>query len=115
MGHEFGGFERVVAPDQGTVLAPTRSIGDCEFDIVGVVPLPEVTHFKLTGQEHVLILASDGLWEFVSSSQAVKMVLQCEDATQACDKLVQLSKKCGHKMAMAHTATISPLLWPSCH
>ena len=56
---EFGGFERVVAPDQNTVLAPTRSIGgerrealssepssdspaDVEFDPVGVIPTPEV-------------------------------------------------------------------------
>lgn len=90
---EFGGFERVVAPDQNTVLAPTRSIGDCEFDRVGVIPTPEVTHFKLTGQEHVIILASDGLWEFVSSSQAVSIAMQCKNATDATDKLVQLSKR----------------------
>ena len=73
---DFGGFARVVAPDQNTVLAPTRSIGDCEFDCVGVVPTPEVlcsgwphkfercslqvTHFQLTGQEHLIIVASDG-------------------------------------------------------
>jgi len=89
---EFGGFERVVAPDQNTVLAPTRSIGDCEFDEVGVIPTPEVTHFKLTGQEHVIILASDGLWEFISSSHAVNLAINCTNATEACHQLVQLSK-----------------------
>jgi len=88
---EFGGFERVVSPNHGTVLAPTRSIGDCEFDPIGVCPTPEVTHYKLTGQEHVLILASDGLWEFISSSQAVKLAMSHKNATQACDALVRLS------------------------
>jgi len=90
---EFNGYGRVVAPDQGTVLAPTRSIGDCEFDIVGVIPTPEVTHFKLTGQEHLIIVASDGLWEFVSSANAVSIAIQCDDATQACDRLVNVSKR----------------------
>jgi serine/threonine protein phosphatase PrpC len=89
----FGDFYRVVAPDEGTVLAPTRSIGDCEFDIVGVIPRPEVTHYKLTGMEHVLIVASDGLWEFVSSAQAVQIAMGSEDATSACNKLVELSKR----------------------
>jgi serine/threonine protein phosphatase PrpC len=89
---EFGGFERVMAPNKTTVLAPTRSIGDMEFDIVGVIPDPEVTHFQLSGQEQVLIIASDGLWEFISSSQAVSIAMQCEDATEATDKLLQLSK-----------------------
>jgi len=89
---QFGGFERVVSPNQNTVLAPTRSIGDCEFDPIGVVPRPEVTHFKLTGQEHVIILASDGLWEFISSTDAVTHAIRCNDATEACDLLVQLSK-----------------------
>jgi hypothetical protein len=89
---EFGGFERVVAPDQNTVLAPTRSIGDVEFDPVGVIPTPEVTHFKLTGQEHVIILASDGLWEFISSSHAVNLAINCTNATEACSQLVKLSK-----------------------
>jgi len=89
---EFGGFERVVAPDQNTVLAPTRSIGDVEFDPVGVIATPEVTHFKLTGQEHVIILASDGLWEFISSSHAVNLAINCTDATEACAQLVKLSK-----------------------
>merc|ERR1740130_887051 len=64
-----------------------------EFDPIGVTPTPEVTHFELTGQEQVLIVASDGLWEFVSSSQAVTIAMKSEDATAACDALLQLSKK----------------------
>ena len=34
---------------------------------VGVIPEPEVTQFELADNQKFIILASDGVWEFISS------------------------------------------------
>lgn len=90
---DFDGISRVISPNGDTVLAPTRSIGDMEFNEIGVVATPVVTHLKLTGVEQVIILASDGLWEFIPSNVAIDIALRMNDATEASDKLVRMAKK----------------------
>jgi serine/threonine protein phosphatase PrpC len=51
-------------------LAMSRSIGDSVAAQVGVISEPEVLQVELTREHKFLILASDGVWEFISS-QAV--------------------------------------------
>lgn len=51
-------------------LAMSRSIGDSVAAQVGVISEPEVLSVELTREHKFLILASDGVWEFISS-QAV--------------------------------------------
>jgi serine/threonine protein phosphatase PrpC len=48
----------------------SRSIGDSVAAQVGVISEPEVLQVELTREHKFLILASDGVWEFISS-QAV--------------------------------------------
>lgn len=41
---------------------------------IGVIPDPEITIVKLHPDQPFAILATDGVWEFVSSQKAVDMV-----------------------------------------
>jgi len=52
----------------------SRSIGDVIAHTVGVSATPEIKQFKIDGKEWVLIVASDGLWEFLSNEEVRDIV-----------------------------------------
>jgi len=60
-------------------LAMSRSLGDHIMKQVGVIANPVITHHALTDQDEFLILASDGVWEFISPEEAVRIVSDCLD------------------------------------
>jgi len=83
-------------------LAMSRSIGDGEAKGHGVIPDPEIQVDTLTppppGDSQAdgdlfTIVASDGIWEFISSQQACDVVFKHESATAACEELVQLAQR----------------------
>jgi serine/threonine protein phosphatase PrpC len=55
-------------------LAMSRSIGDSVAASVGVSCLPELSHITLERHDKFIILASDGVWEFISSQEAIELV-----------------------------------------
>eukprot|EP00899_Mesostigma_viride_P021476 jgi/Mesvir1/2932/Mv13998-RA.1 len=59
----------------GAGLSMSRSIGDTEMHLVGVIPKPSCTSLKIS-QTHsqFIILASDGIWEVFTSQEAVDWV-----------------------------------------
>jgi len=56
-------------------LAMSRSFGDQAAAEVGVNAIPEITEMNLVEADKFLILASDGVWEFISNDQAVNIVM----------------------------------------
>lgn len=74
-------------------LAMTRSIGDTVLSEYGVSPIPEVTHVKLQPGDAFIVLASDGVWEFMNSQEVVdfvgRMRREGKSATAAADGLVR--------------------------
>ena len=52
----------------------TRSIGDSIAETIGVVANPEIVVLELTTDHPFLVLASDGVFEFLSSQTVVDMV-----------------------------------------
>jgi protein phosphatase PTC2/3 len=102
---EWGGFIRP-APEPGLSarvyldeeftmigLAMARSIGDFAVKAVGVIPQPEVTQFEINPDDQFMIMASDGVWEFIESQEAVDIVQAkfkegC-NCTQACQELIE--------------------------
>merc|ERR1719498_398275 len=56
----------------------TRAFGNCEMQTLGVLSQPEVVEWTLpdTDANPVLIVASDGIWEFLSSETVASFVLQ---------------------------------------
>ena len=55
-------------------LAMSRSLGDYAVKAVGVVAEPEIMTYDVEDNNKFMILASDGVWEFISSQEAVDMV-----------------------------------------
>ncbi|KAK3003417.1 hypothetical protein RJ639_018682 [Escallonia herrerae] len=52
----------------------TRSIGDSIAETIGVVANPEIVVFELTQDHPFFVIASDGVFEFLSSQAVVDMV-----------------------------------------
>lgn len=81
-------------------LAMSRSIGDGEAKGHGVIPDPEVSKRTISiasddnsEGDAFIIVASDGIWEFISSQQACNIVAKHTHATSACTELVQLAER----------------------
>ena len=54
---------------------------------VGVVSEPEVCTLELTPADAFIILASDGVWEFISSQEAVDIVGAAASAEEGCKQV----------------------------
>jgi serine/threonine protein phosphatase PrpC len=54
-------------------LAISRSIGDHELTKYGVIPDPEFTEHEITDRDKAIILASDGVWEFLSNEDILQL------------------------------------------
>jgi serine/threonine protein phosphatase PrpC len=76
-------------------LAMSRSLGDLIAQKVGVTHVPEVNTISLTPDYQVMILASDGVWEFLSSEDVIKEVKKFPptEIQKACDAIAALSWK----------------------
>jgi len=72
-------------------LAMGRSIGDHAVKSVGVIADPEVLEFDVDPEDQFMIMASDGVWEFISSQEAVDIVNRSlQDGTPAaCQALIE--------------------------
>ena len=76
-------------------LAMSRSIGDHAVKNVGVIPEPTVFKHELSPDDKFLILASDGVWEFIENQEAVDIVKSNLHlgAYVACQILIQTAAK----------------------
>mgnify|MGYP006090641375 CR=1 FL=1 len=80
-------------------LAMSRSVGDHSMRGSGHIPDPELHEHTLAPSEGsadgdcFVIVASDGVWEFITSQEACEIVHGVSDATKACEKLVLESEK----------------------
>ena len=52
----------------------SRSFGDEIAHCVGVVCNPEILEIEFEDEDKFLIVASDGIWEFISSDEAVDIL-----------------------------------------
>jgi serine/threonine protein phosphatase PrpC len=55
-------------------LAMSRSFGDHCAAQVGVIAEPEVLEMNLSEQDKFIVIASDGVWEFLSNNDVVRIV-----------------------------------------
>ncbi|XP_024935418.1 protein phosphatase 2C and cyclic nucleotide-binding/kinase domain-containing protein isoform X2 [Ziziphus jujuba] len=66
----------------------TRSIGDSIAESIGVVATPEIVVLELTPNNPFFVIASDGVFEFLSSQTVVDMVAKFKDPRDACAAIV---------------------------
>ena len=55
-------------------LAMSRSFGDEVAASVGTISEPEIKYFDITDDDKFIIIASDGIWEFISSKECVNII-----------------------------------------
>ena len=55
-------------------LAMSRSFGDSTAAKVGVNAVPEVKEVTLELEDKIVVLASDGVWEFLSNQEVANVV-----------------------------------------
>ena len=72
---EFVGPQRVWLKDEEVPgLAMSRSFGDRVAATVGVISEPEIKEFDFDEGDKFMIIASDGIWEFISSQECVEII-----------------------------------------
>ena len=104
-------------------LAMARSIGDHAVKEVGVIAEPVVTFHDVAPADEFVIFATDGVWEFVSSQEAVEIVAENLDkgATKACQALIEAAAAKWHDEEGDYRDDITALvvrlqyLWTSDH
>jgi len=70
------------------------NIGDHAVKKVGVTADPEVLVFDVEDNDCFMVMASDGVWEFISSQESVEIVQACLDdpdcaLPDACQELIE--------------------------
>nr|XP_009420981.1 PREDICTED: probable protein phosphatase 2C 35 [Musa acuminata subsp. malaccensis] len=71
----------------------TRSVGDSTAESIGVIGDPEVKTVKITPNHLFFVVASDGIFEFLSSQAVVDMVSRFADPQDACLEIASESYK----------------------
>ncbi|CAI0466481.1 unnamed protein product [Linum tenue] len=71
----------------------TRSVGDSTAEKIGVIAEPEVSVVQLTHDHVFFVVASDGVFEFLSSQVVVDMAARYGDPRDACSAIAGESYK----------------------
>ena len=66
----------------------SRSLGDVLAHRVGVSSEPDVSTYSLSLTDRFIIIGSDGVWDFISSEEAVMLVASCNSPEEATRLLV---------------------------
>ncbi|KAL9191010.1 hypothetical protein ACHAXT_000716 [Thalassiosira profunda] len=71
-------------------LAMSRSLGDAVAHTAGVISDPEFTEKELNpSSDRVLVVATDGLWEFVENDETIDLLFPTPGPAEAVDCLVK--------------------------
>ena len=90
----FAGPDRVWMDDELPGLAMSRSFGDNVASRVGVFSEPEVKIFPFKEEDKFIVIASDGLWEYVTNDEVTDIVseyFEKKDCDGAVSKLYEIS------------------------
>ena len=75
-------------------LAISRTIGDIDAKKIGVIPHPQIIEYTITSQTKYIILCSDGIWEFITNEEVMKIANPFylkNDAYGLCKELTKIS------------------------
>lgn len=67
----------------------TRSIGDAVAEELGVFAEPEISKRSMAPYDRFIVLASDGVFEFLTNKAVCDIVARCDDPLAACEAVVQ--------------------------
>ena len=66
----------------------TRSIGDMISEPLGVYAIPELRTHVLLDLDEYIVVASDGIWEFMTNQQCLDIITAAKDLDEACEAIV---------------------------
>lgn len=96
-------------------LAMTRSIGDTVLSEYGVSPVPEVTYATLGTDDSFMVLASDGVWEFMTSQEVVdflgRMRREGRRANESAEALVREAVRRWRRSEIVVDDTTAVVMW----
>ena len=95
-GAEVGPPRVWVRDDEVPGLAMTRSFGDRVAAIAGTICVPEIKEYAFHEGDKFVILASDGVWEFISSEECINIIgkfYENNEIVECCDFLYEESRK----------------------
>jgi len=82
-GQQVGPF-RVWLDDEGPGIAMTRTLGDLQAKKIGLISEPEIESIELNPLlDKFIVIGSDGIWDVMSSAEAVGYVNQLIDGNSA--------------------------------
>ncbi|KAL3919278.1 MAG: hypothetical protein SGARI_007246, partial [Bacillariaceae sp.] len=67
----------------------TRSFGDSTGELVGVVADPEIVSCDLTARDEILVIASDGIFEFLTNQEVINICAACDNPLQASEAVTR--------------------------
>lgn len=95
-GRFIGPFRVWVKDKQFPGLAMSRSFGDEAGHSVGVIAIPEIKEYNLQPEDKFIILASDGLFEYISNKEIINIVKDfylTDNIVGCCDYLYKVSSE----------------------
>jgi hypothetical protein len=69
----------------------SRSMGDSIAEVIGVHADPEILTKKVTKGDEFLVIASDGVFEFLTNQQVIDICAHSNDPLHACSRLLEAS------------------------
>ena len=69
-------------------LAMSRSIGDKVAHTVGVIDEPEFKNYEYDGNEKFIVIASDGIWEYLHGDDCIKIIRPFYEENKDCEEAV---------------------------
>lgn len=100
---------------------PGLNMSRCLGDLLGHADagcsaVPDVSEVQVTPEDHVLLLCSDGVWEFITATEAVNLVTQYDhtQGMRAANALAKLACTGGYSRRTAQSSTTSLLSWFTC-
>ena len=99
-GKMFGPSRVWVKNEKYPGLAMSRSIGDFIASSVGVIPNPEIIEYNLNENSRYMVIATDGIWEFISNEKVMRIgnkFYPKKDPIDLCNELIKEANRCWEK------------------
>ena len=84
----------------------SRSIGDEKAKKLGVIYEPELTVFNLSSEHRIIIIGSDGLWNYVSYEEAMQIAGKVYDEEKKVDEVVHNLMEIANQLRMENKRKI---------
>ena len=83
----------------------TRSVGNSIAEELGVIAEPEMLARELTPEDKIIVLASDGVFEFLTNQSVIDICAKFTDPLEACRAVVAESYELWCSTSCARTTS----------